>query len=197
MRNILITLTLAAMVPCAAQEVHLSGGYNSTNAHEAGNEHWTGQGGYQFGADLQLGKRCFVRPGALFLVRNLSYTYTSAADLPAQEFHYTTRSLAIPIMLGIHMLNPADDPAVNLYALGGPTALLGLTAELDNDELNASTRGLQWYLGAGAGLTFGFLFIEGGYNVAMSNVFEGDAFATNPKANYVYGSAGVRLKLAK
>lgn len=30
----------------------------------------------------------------------------------------------------------------------------------------------------------------------MSNVFKGDDFDTNPKVNYVYALAGLRLKLA-
>jgi hypothetical protein len=193
----LISLSLlVAVLPCSAQEFRLSGGYNGSNVTEAGNERWVGQAGYQFGADLLLGGHWFVKPGVHFMVRNLNYSYTGLADVPAQEFRYTSRSLAVPVMLGLRFMDPADDPALNIYLLGGPTALFKLDADLDNDQLDVETSAAQWYLGFGGGLSLGFLFVEGGYNVAMSNVFEGDAFSTNPRSNQAYAIAGVRLRLA-
>jgi hypothetical protein len=93
-------------------------------------------------------------------------------------------------------MDPAEDPGFNVYVMGGPTALMNLSADLDNDELSVETRGTQWYLGAAGGLSFGFLFIEGGYNAAMSNVFKGESFETNPKVNHGYAIAGLRLRLA-
>ncbi len=86
---------------------------------------------------------------------------------------------------------------MNLSVMGGPTALFNLNADLDNDQLDVRTTGTQWYIGAGAGLEIAFLFVEGGYNVAMSNVFQGAEFRTNPRVNQVNLSAGIRLRLAK
>lgn len=193
----LIPLVLAAVaLPASAQEFRLSGGYNGTNVQEAGNEKWTGKAGYQFGADLQLGTRWFLRPGVHFMVRNLNYTYAAAPDLPAQDFTYTSRSLLVPLMLGFNLMDAAEDPAFNISLFGGPSALMNLSADLDNDELTAETSPAQWYLGFGGGLSFGFLFADVGYDVAMSNVFKGDTFDTDPKANFVYAKAGVRLTLA-
>ena len=40
------------------------------------------------------------------------------------------------------------------------------------------------------------MFVEAGYHLAMSNVFKGDEFSTNPKVNYAYIIAGVRLRFA-
>lgn len=197
MRNQLLSLLLLGSLPCMAQELHLSGGYNGSNVSEAGNEHWVGHAGYQFGADLLLGHHWFLKPGVHLLVRNLNYTYSNGTDISAQEYRYTSRSLAVPVLLGLNLMDPADEPAVNVYIQGGPTALMRLDADLDNDQLDVQTNGTQWYLGFGAGVELGFLFIEGGYNAAMSNVFKGDAFQTNPKVNYMYAEAGVRLRLAK
>ena len=42
-----------------------------------------------------------------------------------------------------------------------------------------------------------FLFLEAGYDVAMTNVFKDSNFDTNPKINFLHVNAGVRLKLAK
>lgn len=198
MRKHLLSLLVPALLglPAAAQEFHFSGGYNASNVREAGSEAWSGRPGYQFGADLLLGNRWFVKPGAHFMVRELRYTRAQPEGLLDQEFRYTSRSLAVPLMLGLNLIDPSSDPALNVYALGGPTALMNLSADLNNDELSVDTRGTQWYLGFGAGIKLGFLFAEGGYNVAMTNVFDGDGFETNPHVNTAYAVAGIRLMLA-
>jgi len=185
-----------------AQEFRLGGGYGGSNVSEAGTEQWVGRAGYQFGADLLLGGQWFLKPGLHFQVRNLNYTVagispdgtTTGADT---EFRYTSRSLRVPLMVGLRLQDPANDPGFNIYILGGPTALFNLSADLDNDALDVETKAAQWYIGLGAGAEIGFIFVEGGYDVAMSNVFEGDDFDTNPKVNNVYITAGVRLQLAK
>lgn len=185
-----------------AQEFRLGAGYNGSNVRSAGTERWIGRGGYQFGADLLLGNLWFVKPGVHLLVRNLNYTLVGIGPdgIPTGtdvDFRYTSRSLRVPLLVGRHLLDPSDDPAFNVYVLGGPTALFNLSADLDNDALNVETQAAQWYLGFGGGVEVSFLFVEAGYDVAMSNVFKGDRFSTNPKVNNVYASAGVRLRLAK
>jgi hypothetical protein len=190
-----------AVLMAHAQEFRFSGGYNGSNVSEAGPEAWAGRAGYQFGVDAVLGQRWFLKPGVHFLVRNLDYSlaFTDAEGNPVttnEEFQYTSRSLRVPVHVGLRILDPANDPGLNIYAFGGPSALMNLNADLDNDELDVETNAAQWYLGFGGGLELGFLFVEAGYDVAMSNVFKGDDFRTNPKVNYVYASAGLRLRLA-
>lgn len=203
MKNLLALASLL-VIPAltSAQEVHLYGGYNGSNVSKAGDEGWVGKAGYQFGADLMLGNRVFVKPGVEFLVRNLNYTYAGTAPDGTvvgtdQEFEYTSRALRVPIMLGIHLIDPADDPAANVYVMAGPSALMNLNADLHNNALNVETTGTQWQIGFGAGVELGFLFVEGGYDVAMSNVFKGNDFQTNPKVNFLHINAGLRLRLAK
>lgn len=186
----------------SAQEIRLYGGYNGSNVKKAGDEHWTGRSGYQFGADLLLGDQWFLMPGIEFLVRNVNYTYAGTSPdgtihYPSQEYKYTSNSLRIPVMLGLNLFDPATDPAVNIYIMGGPSALMNLNADLDNNELHVETNHTQWYLGFGGGLEMGFLFLEAGYDAAMSNVFKGNDFHTNPKVNFVHINAGLRLRLAK
>ncbi len=178
------------------------GGYNGSNVSKAGDESWVGRAGYQFGADVTIGSRWFLKPGIEFMVRNLNYSWagTDANGNPAtsdHEFDYTSRSLRVPVMLGLHLMDPADDPAVNIYLMGGPSALMNLNANLNNNQLNVETNSNQWYIGFGGGLELGFLFVEAGYDVAMSNVFKGNEFKTNPKVNFVHANAGIRLRLAR
>ncbi|MCC7502217.1 MAG: PorT family protein [Flavobacteriales bacterium] len=185
-----------------AQELRLSGGYNGSNVSEAGPEMWVGRAGYQFGADVQLGGRWFVQPGIHFQVRNLNYTLAGTdtnGNLTGAntEFKYTDRSLRVPIMAGLNLMDPAKDPAFNVYLLGGPTALFMLKADLDYDALDVQTSKSQWYIGFGGGASFSFLFVEGGYDVAMSDVFSGSGFQTNPKVNQFRVLAGLRFRLAQ
>ena len=186
---------------CSAQEIRLYGGYNGSNVATAGQENWRGRAGYQFGADVLIGSRWFLKPGVELLVRNLNYSFTNTADgattIPDQDFEYTSRSLRVPVVLGLHLIDPENDPAVNVYVMGGPSAMMNLNADLNNDALNVETNNTQWYLGFGGGLELGFLFVEAGYDVAMSNVFKGSDFDTNPKVNFVHANAGVRLRLAR
>lgn len=186
----------------SAQEIRFYGGYNGSNVAKAGTENWVGRAGYQFGADVLIGKRFFVKPGIGFLVRNLNYTLVAedpdvSATVAGTEFEYTSRSLRVPVMVGFHLIDPENDPSLNLYVMGGPSAMMNLNADLNNDALNVETNSTQWYLGFGGGLEVSFLFVEAGYDVAMSNVFKGSDFDTNPKVNFLQVNAGVRLKLAK
>lgn len=200
----LLAFGCIALIPTlsSAQEIRLYGGYNGSNVSKAGTEQWVGRAGYQFGADLTIGSQWFLKPGIEFMVRNLNYTVTGTAPdgsttIPNTEFEYTSRSLRIPVMLGVHLMDPDNDPAVNFYVMGGPSALMNLNADLNNDALTAETNSTQWYVGFGGGLELSFLFAEVGYDVAMSNVFKGDDFQTNPKVNFIHANAGVRLKLAR
>ncbi|MBL7950265.1 MAG: outer membrane beta-barrel protein [Flavobacteriales bacterium] len=196
-----LTLSLLAGSSILAQEFQIGAGYNGSNVREAGEEQWVGRAGYHAGIDLVLGGLWFVRPGAHFQVRNLNYTLAGvdASGTPTGtdvEFKYTDRSLRIPLMVGRRLLDPSDDPGFNIYVVGGPSAVLNLSADLQNDQLDVRTTGTQWYIGGGAGLQLAFLFLEGGYNVAMTDIFDGAAFRTDPRVNQVTLSAGIRLKLA-
>lgn len=196
--SLMITGSAALIGNCtSAQEFHLSAGYNGSNVQKAGDERWIGRGGYMFGADMKLGHHWFLEPGIHFMVRNLGFTYATAADIPPQDFTYTERSLRVPLMLGLNLLDPAEEPAVNVSLMGGPTALIGLSSKLDQNSLDVETRGTQWYLGFAGEVQLGVLFVNAGYDVAMSDVFDGERFATNPRVNFYHASAGVRLVLAK
>ena len=116
--------------------------------------------------------RVFVKPGLNFMVRNLNYSYADTTGITPTEFRYTTRSLSIPLMLGVNLLDPTDDPPINAYVMAGPTALFNLGADLNNDRLDVKTSSSQWYVGFGAGLQFSFLFLEGGYDVALTKEFD-------------------------
>jgi hypothetical protein len=204
--NHLTSFSCLALLSCAtitslhAQELRIGAGYTGSNVRESGNERWVGRAGYQVGADLLLGQRFFVKPGIHLQVRNLNYTVLGVGQdgLPngvETEYRYTSRSLRVPVLAGVRLMAPVDEPDFNIYLMGGPTALIAINADLNNSSLNITTRSTQWYLGAGLGFEYKFLFLEGGYDVAMTNVFTGDGINTNPKVNNAYIAAGLRFVL--
>jgi len=196
----ILPILLITSLSSTAQEIRFSAGYNGSNIKETGTDKWAGRAGYQFGADVLLGNRVFVKPGINFMVRNLNYSFADTTGITPTEFKYTSRYLSVPIMLGVNFLDPTDDPPINAYVMAGLTALFNLSADLNNNNLDVQTSSSQWYVGFGAGLEFSFLFLEAGYDVALTKEF--DEFnrpnlTTNPKVNYLHIVGGVRLRLAK
>ncbi len=201
----LLVLVLLLITPCIslrAQEIRLGGGYSGSKVDTDGSDNWKGRAGYQYGIDLLLGNRFFVKPGIYMQVRNLDYTTVGVGQdgVPNgvnTESRYTSKALRIPLLGGIRLINPEGDPDFNLYATAGPTALIGLNTTLDDNSLSFTTRSTQWYLGFGAGVEYRFVFLDAGYDVGMTNMFKGDGINTNPRINNSYITAGLRFVLNK
>lgn len=203
------TLTLLAVIglTCAstlfAQEIRLGGGYSGSKVDADGSENWKGRAGYQYGLEVLLGNRFFLKPGLYMQVRNLDYTTVGVGQDGVSngittETRYTSKALRIPLMGGIRLLDPTvDAKGFNLYVTGGPTALIGLSTNTGENSLSFTTRSTQWYLGFGAGAEYRFLFLDAGYDVGMTNMFNGDGINTNPRINNSYITAGLRFILNK
>jgi hypothetical protein len=192
-----LIILLLATAPAMAQELHLSAGYNGSKITKPGTEDWRGRGGFQFGVDALIGTRWFIKPGVHYVQRSMSYGVANGTLIASDRYTYTSRAVAIPVMLGTYFLNPDDIRSFNAYFMAGPTALIGLNSDPGYEFFSVETRATQWYLGLGLGMSYGPVFIEGGYNAAMSNVFKGEGLDTNPRVNNTYVIAGVRLHLAQ
>ncbi len=198
----LAVLGLSCASALTAQEIRLGGGYSGSKVDADGSDNWKGRAGYQYGIELLLGERFFLKPGLYMQVRNLDYTTVGIGQdgTPngiTTETRFTSKALRIPLMGGIRLIDPAGDPDFNLYVTGGPTALIGLSTKSDENSLSFTTRSTQWYLGFGAGAEYRFLFLDAGYDVGMTNMFNGDGINTNPRINNSYITAGLRFVLNK
>jgi hypothetical protein len=199
----LLLLITSSLLTLQAQEIRLGGGYSGSKVDKDGSDNWKGRAGYQYGLDVLLGERFFLKPGIYMQVRNLDYTTVGVgqdgiSNGITTETRITSKALRIPLMGGIRLIDPTTDPkGFNLYVTGGPTALIGLNTETGENSLSFSTRGTQWYLGFGAGAEYRFLFLDAGYDVAMSNMFKGDGINTNPRINNSWITAGLRFLLNK
>lgn len=200
---VLLVLITSSILTLQAQEVRLGGGYSGSKVDADGSENWKGRAGYQYGLDVLIGNRFFLKPGIYMQIRNLDYTTVGVGQDGVTngittETRITSKALRIPLMGGIRLMDPAADPkGFNLYVTGGPTALIGLSTETGENSLNFTTRGTQWYLGFGAGAEYRFLFLDAGYDVGMSNMFKGDGINTNPRINNSWITAGLRFLLNK
>lgn len=200
--TIIASVCTATFTHVQAQELRLGGGYSGSIVDKAGTDNWKGRAGYQYGIDLLLGNRFFLKPGIHVQVRNLDYTTVGVGQDGVvngilTETRYTSKSLRIPLLGGIRLIPISEDTDFNLYVIAGPTALVGLSTSQDEDTWSFTTRSTQWYLGFGAGMEYRFLFLDAGYDVGMSNVFKGDGINTNPKVNNLYIAAGLRFVLNK
>lgn len=199
--SLLLLLFVSSLVTVNAQEIRLGGGYSGSRVDSDNSDSWKGRAGYQYGIDVLLGNRFFLKPGIYMQVRNLDYTAVSdgqgGQSLATTETRYTSKALRIPLMGGIRLINNDNTTDFNMYVTGGPTALIGLSTRSDNNSLNFNTRSTQWYLGFGLGAEYRFLFLDAGYDVGMTNMFNGDGINTNPKINSTYVTAGLRFVLNK
>jgi hypothetical protein len=199
---LLVLFGTASITTVRSQEIRLGGGYSGSIVNKTATENWKGRAGYQYGIDILLGQRIFLKPGIYMQIRNLDYTTIGVGEdgVPVgveTETRYTSKALRIPLMAGLRLIEPRDEPGFNMYVTGGPTALVGLSTNQDDNTLSFTTRSTQWYIGFGAGMEYKFIFLEGGYDVAMTNVFNGEGINTNPKVNNSYISAGFRFVLNK
>lgn len=199
---LLVLLALSSLISVNAQEIRLGGGYSGSKVDKGGSDNWSGRAGYQYGLEVLLGNRFFVKPGIFMQVRNLDYsTVGLGSDGRPNGINtnsrYTSKALRIPVMAGLRLLKKEDPKTFNMYIIGGPTALIGLSADVGDNSLNFSTRSTQWYLGLGLGAEYRFLFLDAGYDVGMTNMFKGDGINTNPKINSLYINAGLRFVLNK
>lgn len=195
-------LTISAMVTVNAQEIRLGGGYAGSIVNSDASDNWKGRGGYQYGLDVLIGGRFFLKPGIYMQVRNLDFTTQGLGDdgRPngiTTETRYESKALRIPVMGGIRLLDNDNTTDFNLYVTGGPTALIGLSTDVGDNSLSFNTRSTQWYIGFGLGAEYRFIFLDAGYDVGMSNVFSGDGINTNPRVNNMYVTAGLRFVLNK
>lgn len=199
---LLLLLATSALVTVQAQEIRLGGGYSGSSVDSDASDNWKGQAGYQYGLDVTLGDRFFLKPGIWMQVRNLNFTTVGVGDdgKPTgvvTDTKYTSKALRIPVMAGLRLFDHDNTTDFNMYVFGGPTALIGLSTDTDDNTLSFTTKGTQWYLGLGLGAEFSFIFIDAGYDVGLTNMFDGDGINTNPKVNNFYIDAGLRFVLNK
>lgn len=152
---------------------------------------WKTKIGYQLGADLQIGRRFYVQPGfqAEFARNKIESTIPGSEDTEFKRTH-----LRVPVMVGYAFGKIDGNFAARLFT--GPNASIVLAAEVDDQDIKDQLKNAVFGWNVGAGLDISILFIDLGYQIGLSNVFDdlGLDAENGSKGNAFYANAGVRLR---
>ena len=66
-----------------------------------------------------------------------------------------------------------------------PTALIGLSSQLDQNSFDVSTRGTQRYMGFAGEVQVNVLLVNAGYHLAMSTVFRWRKLQYQPEGEFL------------
>jgi hypothetical protein len=185
-------------VASAQLEIRPHAGFNIQNLTESvdGTE-WKGTTGYQFGGHIMIGNQFFIQPGIQYVVSKSELSATSASG-PIATFTLTTGSLRVPAVIGYRFSDPSSEPFLNLRLFGGLAANFPLSSTFDEEGVEDVEVGpANFALTAGAGLDISIFFVDLGYDIGMSNIFNDEDFDVDTKQNQLQVSAGVRLKFAQ
>jgi hypothetical protein len=198
-----ITLALAlfstVLMTQAQLELRPHAGINIQNLTESpeGTE-WKGSTGYQFGVHVMLGNQLFFQPGLQYVTSKSELSFRSGAGSQNSTATLTTGAIRLPVVVGYRFTDPGTEPMLNFRLFAGMVGNFPLSSSFNEDGVEDVDAGpAQFALSAGAGLDISLFFIEAGYDIGMSNVFDDEDFKVDTKQNQFQISVGVRLKFAK
>lgn len=205
MKKIFTVTILALLFSVAAKaqlEIKPTVGINLSNVNSAPNGTKTSaKMGYQFGGSLMFGDRLYLSPGIFYFQQVTQYVI----DNPDNSTTLVTSDekiagVKIPLLVGYRLIDPENDPLVNLRVFAGPSVLFNTSNKFSegviNDEVNWKKN--SWGAQIGAGVDLAFLFAEVGYEFGLSSTYEGDSASENfkdVKHNTFVFNAGVRFVL--
>ncbi len=195
--SLLVALALGSATLATAQielRPHIGANIQHLTESPDGTE-WTGNPGLQIGMHLMIGSQFFVQPGIQYVSSKSDLVVVGTSN---SDYTLTTNSLRVPVVIGYRFSDPASEPLLNVRLFGGLAANFPLSASFNEDGLEDVDLGpANLAITAGAGLDISIFFIEAGYDVGVSNVFDDEDFEVDAKQNQFQVNAGVRLKFAK
>jgi hypothetical protein len=148
----------------------------------------TGRLGWQIGGTVTLGQEFYLEPGIFWMKNNWNLQEITATETKLKN---DISSLRIPCYLGWNVVNRGDDDR-NFHVFGGPAMMIvtktnSETTDLTPDDFTKFIFGLN----LGAGLSINKIFIDGGYEWGMNNIYKSKA---EVKSRGFWLNAGFRLK---
>ncbi len=152
---------------------------------------WKSKIGYQVGADLQIGSKFYVQPGVqLEFAKNKIEPKIAGAE----SSDFTRTHLRIPVMVGYAFGEVDGDLAARIFT--GPNASILMAAEADDEDIKDQLKNAVFGWNVGVGLDFSILFIDLGYQIGLSDVFDdlGIDAENGSRGNAFYANAGLRIR---
>ena len=205
MKKFLSATLIAMLIGFTAKaqlEVKPTVGINLSNVRSAPDGTTTSAKlGYQIGGSLMFGTRIYLSPGIYYYQQTTQYVMQNpGGGSTAITSDEKIAGVKIPLLVGLKVINPENDPLINLRLFAGPSLLFNtkntFSGGIPNDQINWKKS--SWGAQIGAGLDVSFLFLEAGYEFGLSNTFDSNSAAGNfsdTKHNTFILNAGVRFKL--
>lgn len=196
MKKILLSLVLIAIFAGALSAQLTLRPYVGVNANSLSEDlgdlaEWKSKIGYQVGADLQIGSKFYVQPGVqLEFAKNKIEPKIAGAE--SSDFKRT--HLRIPVMVGYAFGEVDGNLAARVFT--GPNASIVMAAEVDDEDIKDELKSAVFGWNIGVGLDFSILFVDLGYQIGLSDVFDdlGIGAENGSRGNAFYANAGVRVR---
>ena len=149
----------------------------------------TGRVGWQVGGTVAFGEQFYLEPGIFWMKNNWDLQQLAVNDT---KFKNDISSLRIPIFLGWNVINSGTDDR-NFHLFGGPAAMIVTKVNTASTGLTTdSFNKFIWGINVGAGLSISKIFVDGGYEWGLSDLYKNDQ--NHVKSRGFWLNAGFRLK---
>ncbi|MBU6204172.1 MAG: outer membrane beta-barrel protein [Bacteroidetes bacterium] len=144
-----------------------------------------------FGADVQVGNMLYVQPG-------INYTPIKLNIKEVGDIRMS--NLNLPILVGLKLFEPEDKRALGIRFYAGPNISYALNKKINSRSKLLSDaiitpnelKDLHLSALAGAGIDFGFFFLDMGYKYGITKFISGDNNKTATLNSFML-NAGIRL----
>lgn len=145
--------------------------------------------GFQFGLEVQMGRKFYIQPGIFWESANNELRET----LDGGNSDFSINRVRVPFMFGYKVLGDDTKGLVDFRLFTGPNASFSVnkdikeTALINRNDFKNAVYGWNF----GFGLDIAIAFVDAGYSFGLSEVFEG--MASDVRNNLFYVNAGIRL----
>jgi hypothetical protein len=145
--------------------------------------------GYQFGVDLQIGRRIYIQPGLYYEISKVGVINPS--DIPDLKIS----RLNVPLFLGFKMFPEDIDKFFDIRIFTGPSASFVTNFDSGKDGLdvsgdNVNNFNLAW--NAGLGIDIFMFFVDIGYKWDVNDFFRKE-MNSDATQNVFYVNGGLRF----
>jgi len=211
----LVLMSLITIVSFGQFDIRASGGINVlslTNEHSGATDLSTGSHsqevhgrlGSDIGGSISFGNRLFIQPGVYWSSFNLNVVTENPSTLVKYENSPKINMIAIPLHVGIRFFDPAKQGLINVRLFVGFTGSHVLSVKDDGFTYSDASRKDQTVthkkedyknmitsFDFGMGVDLGPTFIDAGYKIGISPLFNEPGNHT--KASLFYINIGLKL----
>lgn len=186
----LVTLMLLTINASAQFSLRPQIGYNSSTLTKRFQDQQFGtEAGFQFGVDMQIGRRFYIQPGILWESAN-----NELRDMiNGNNTSFQVNRVRVPVMLGYKLVGEDAGGIIDARIFTGPNASFVINKDLKQTALinKGDFQNAVYGWNIGAGFDIAIVFVDAGYSFGLSEVFENAA--SDARNNLFYINAGLRI----